>query len=230
MGTEYPIFSWRGGRSHGLLAPVKSPRTWLPVLAGWLLFAASGTAAATGATPAGGASTPRPLAQSQHFYAPVYKKEQYGTATSINDRCPVKHGPLNKTIRPSYVNRQTVGYCCHGCPPIFTEDPGHFLEMLKITVPDPVDPRRVASYDPKLRIFMNQEAYFFAGQDTKKRFQADPLRYAGTLTDPVSEKPFTPNRFSPHMHYKDRDYYFESTLTERQFAVSPQNYSTRREE
>ena len=166
----------------------------------------------------------------QPFYAPVYQKESYGGAMSINDRCPVKHGPLNKTIRPSYVNRQTVGYCCHGCPPIFTEDPAPYLQYLKITVPDPVDPRRVASYDSKLRLFLNQETYFFAGQDTKKKFLADPLRYAGTLTDPVSQKPFTATRFSPHMKFKDRTYYFESDLTERQFAVSPQKYSMRREE
>jgi YHS domain-containing protein len=225
MGTEYLIFGWRSGHSHGLLARVISLRTFMPALAGWLLIAAPGTAAATGATPA-----PRVPAQPQHFYAPVYKKEPYGTAMSINDRCPVKHGPLNKNIRPSYVNRQTVGYCCHGCPPIFTEDPGHFLEMMKISVPDPVDPRRVASYDPKLRIFLNQEAYFFAGPDTKKRFESDPLRYAGPLTDPVSQKAFTATHFSPHMKFKDRTYYFESQLTERQFAVSPKNYSTRREE
>src|SRR5438105_5006938 len=191
MGTEYSIFGWRSGRSHGLLARMISPRMFLPALAGWLLIAASGTAATT-----------RPPVQAQHFYAPVFKKETYGSATSINDRCPVKRGPLNKSVRPSYVNRQTVGYCCHTCPPLFTEDPGHFLGMLRISVPDPVDPRRVASYDPKLRVFLNQEAFFFSGQDTKKRFQADPLRYAGTLTDPVSQKPFTATRFSPHMQYK----------------------------
>lgn len=228
MDTEYPIFGWRSGHSHGLLPRVISLRTLLPAFAAWLLMAAPGTAA-TGATPAP-KGAPRPLAQPQHFYAPIFKKEMYGNAMSINDRCPVKHGPLNMKIRPSYVNRQTVGYCCHGCPPIFTEDPGHFLEMLKISVPDPVDPRRVASYDPKLRVFLNQEAFFFAGQDTKKRFEADPLRYAGTLTDPVSEKPFTATRFSPRMKFKDRTYYFESQLTERQFAVSPKSYSTRREE
>ena len=193
---------------------------------GCLLLAATATA---GQTPASKAPASR-TAMPQKFYAPSYQKEPYGGAMSINDRCPVKHGPLNKNIRPSYVNRQTVGYCCHGCPPIFTEDPAPYLQNLKITVPDPVDPKRVASYDPKLRIFLNQETYFFAGQDTKKRFLADPLRYAGTLTDPVSQKPFTATRFSPHMKYKDRTFYFESDLTERQFAVAPQSYSTRREQ
>ncbi|HXF59500.1 MAG TPA: hypothetical protein VN539_06725, partial [Candidatus Saccharimonadales bacterium] len=85
------------------------------LLAGGLLLSA----------PAGAVNTPAPAAKSppavqrhdpppKPFYAPVYKKEEYGAAVSINDRCPVKHGPLNKNIRPSYVNRQTVGYCCHG--------------------------------------------------------------------------------------------------------------------
>jgi len=102
--------------------------------------------------------------------------------------------------------------------------------MMKWTVPDPVDPRRVASYDPKLRVFYNQEAYFFAGQDTKKRFLADPLRYTGPLTDPVSQKRFQPTRFSPKTKYRDRVYYFESSLTQRQFAVSPKQYAARREQ
>ena len=212
--------------ARGLLVAVISRRSVRYALAGGFLFVASAASAA----PAPKASTP-PSHPSppQAFYAPVFKKEQYGNAMSINDRCPVKHGVLNKSIRPSFVNRQTVGYCCHGCPPIFTEDPGHYLTMMKITVPDPVDPRRVASYDPKLRVFLNQEAFFFAGPDTKKRFQADPLRYAGILTDPVTEKPFTPTRFSPHTKFGNRTFYFESTLTERQFAVSPKAYAMRRE-
>jgi len=201
-------------------------RTIPSLVLGWMLLAGSASASQDSAkTPASVSHTP----QQQQFYAPVYKKQMYGDALSINDRCPVKHGPLNMRIRPSYVNRQTVGYCCHGCPPVFTEDPAPFLEFLKIKVPDPVDPRRVASYDPKLRVFLNQETYFFAGPDTKKRFLADPLRYAGTLTDPVSQKPFTATQLSPHMKFKDRTFYFESDLTERQFALAPQNYATRRE-
>ena len=100
--------------------------------------------------------------------------------------------------------------------------------MMKITVPDPVDPRRVASYDPKLRIFLNQEVYFFAGEDTKKKFEADPLHYTGDLTDPISLKRFKPNRYSPKTKYEGRTFYFESTLSLRQFAVAPQNYAFRR--
>jgi len=101
--------------------------------------------------------------------------------------------------------------------------------MMNIKVMDPVDPRRVASYDPKLRVFLNQEAYFFAGNDTKRRFLANPLRYSGPLTDPVSQKRFKADRYSPKATFKDHTFYFESTLTQRQFAVSPKDYAFRRD-
>ena len=98
-----------------------------------------------------------------------------------------------------------------------------------MTLRDPVSPARTASYDPKLRVFLNQEGYFFSGNDTKKRFLADPFRYSGPLTDPVSQKRFQPNPRSPRTKYKDRTYYFESALTQRQFVVSPGTYAVRRE-
>lgn len=93
-----------------------------------------------------------------------------------------------------------------------------------------MDPRRVASYDPKLRVFLNQEAYFFAGQDTKKKFLADPFRYSGPLTDPVTQERFMPTRSSPRRTMGQRTFYFESSLTLRQFAVSPKTYEKRREQ
>jgi YHS domain-containing protein len=103
------------------------------------------------------------------------------------------------------------------------------LKRLEAVFRDPIYPARVASYDPHLRVFLNQETYFFSGQDTKKRFLSDPIRYSGPLTDPVSQKRFRPNAQSPHTKFNDRTYYFESPLTQRQFAVSPKDYILRRE-
>ena len=98
-----------------------------------------------------------------------------------------------------------------------------------MTLRDPLYPDRVASYDPRLRVFVNQEAYFFSRKDAMKRFLSDPLRYSGPLTDPISQKRFQPTSRSPKTKYNDRTYYFESTLTQRQFAVSPKDYATRRD-
>ena len=196
-------------------------------LVGLALAATSAGVAAPAPTPPK-AQKP-PLRTTQPLYAPVYQKERYDSVLSVNDRCPVRGGRLTPSIRPTYVNRLPVGYCCHNCPPIFTEDPGPFLKKLGVQLRDPLAPARVASYDPSLRVLLNQEAYFFAGKETMKRFQSDPLRYSGPLTDPVSQARFQPTARSPKTKYGNRTFYFESTLTQRQFAVSPDSYTKRRE-
>jgi YHS domain-containing protein len=103
------------------------------------------------------------------------------------------------------------------------------LKKLAVKLADPVYPARLASYDPKLRVFLNQEGYLFLDKDAMKRFRSDPLRYSGPLTDPVSQKRFQPTSRSPKAKFGNRTYYFESTLTQRQFALSPKDYAARRE-
>jgi YHS domain-containing protein len=196
-------------------------------LVGLALAATSAGVAAPAPTPP--AHQKPALRVSPPMYSEIYQKERYDSVLSVNDRCPVRGGRLTPSIRPTYVNRLPVGYCCHNCPPIFTEDPGPFLKKLGVQLRDPLAPARVASYDPSLRVLLNQEAYFFSGKETMKRFQSDPLRYSGPLTDPVSQTRFQPTSRSPKTKFKNRTFYFESTLTQRQFAVSPESYALRRE-
>jgi len=64
------------------------------------------------AAPAPKAKTPPPPRQNApRFYAPIFEKERYDSVLSLNDHCPVKHGKLNTNIRPTYINRQPVGFC-----------------------------------------------------------------------------------------------------------------------
>jgi len=60
-------------------------------------------------TPPASKQAPRPVPQK--FYAPVFAKAKYDSVLSVNDRCPVKRGRLNPNIRPTYINRQPVGFC-----------------------------------------------------------------------------------------------------------------------
>jgi hypothetical protein len=78
------------------------------VLAGFvaLLAPSAGIAA-----PAPKAKTPPPREIAPRFYAPIFEKERYDSVLSLNDHCPVKHGKLNTNIRPTYINRQPVGFC-----------------------------------------------------------------------------------------------------------------------
>jgi hypothetical protein len=68
-------------------------------------------AASAGMAPAPKAQTPPPRVMPQRFYAPIFEKEPYDSVLSLNDHCPVKHGKLNTNIRPTYINRQPVGFC-----------------------------------------------------------------------------------------------------------------------
>jgi len=113
MATEYLIFGWRSGRGHGLLCDVISLRKLILALAGSLLVAASSATAAPQPKPKTPPQPPKgvQVQQPQHFYAPVFQREMYDNQLSVNDRCAVKHGKLNKSIRPTYVNRQPVGFC-----------------------------------------------------------------------------------------------------------------------
>jgi len=100
---------------------------------------------------------------------------------------------------------------------------------LHITLPDPVEPSRTARYTPALGVFLNQEAYYFSSAGTKRRFLANPLRYAGLLTDPVTQVRFRPGARSPRAAYQGRTYYFASVDTRREFFAAPDSFSVRRE-
>ena len=101
--------------------------------------------------------------------------------------------------------------------------------QLRVKLRDPVYPARRAIYEPHLRVMLNQEAYFFSGKVALKRFQSDPTRYSGPLTDPVTQTRFQPTSRSPRLDFQGRTYFFESETTKRQFETAPATYSVRRE-
>lgn len=159
----------------------------------------------------------------------LYQKIKYGDSlVSPNDRCAVRKNPLNTHIRPVYVNRTPVGFCCSGCPPVFIQDPGRYLKELKIQLPDPVDAARPATLDTTLRAYVNQDVFLFASASTMKKFQKNPIKYCGMVGDVVNGNRFQPTRNSPTMEYNGRSFYFQSDSTRVTFAVSPELYWTRR--
>jgi len=63
------------------------------------------------ATAAPGKPAPPPQTRPQPFPTPNFIHEKYDGVLSVNDHCPVRHGKLHPSIRPTYVNRQPVGFC-----------------------------------------------------------------------------------------------------------------------
>ena len=99
---------------------------------------------------------------------------------------------------------------------------------MKVEIPCPVDPERMAIFDSDLRVRMNQEIYFFSSREAMRKFQADPRRYCGMLTDPVTQTRFKPMAKSPKMMHNGRAFYFAADSTCTTFQAAPDSLSRRR--
>jgi len=64
------------------------------------------------------------------------------------------------------------------------------------------------------------EIFFFSSRAAMRKFQADPIRYCGKLTDPVTQKRFRPTVKSPSTTHWNRTFYFESDSTRALFMAS----------
>jgi YHS domain-containing protein len=147
---------------------------------------------------------------------------------SINDFCPVRKARLDPKRKPVYVNGNPIGFCCSPCPVTFTADPEKYLRELHASFRCPVRPSRKAIFDSSLRARVNQDIFFFSSVDARNRFVKNPLRYAKTLTDPVSFERFHPGRNSPHVVFRGRDYYFAADSTLARFQAEPEKWFERR--
>lgn len=105
------------------------------------------------------------------------------------------------------------------------QDPQIQLQELGIAVPDAIDGKRPAVLDPAHRSFVNYETYFFADEDDKRRFDADPTASCGILTDPVTKKRFRPAPDSPRGSYDGRSYVFLDATSKEEFEKSPASYA-----
>ena len=146
---------------------------------------------------------------------------------SVNNQCPVRGGRIDPKRAPVYINNRAIGFCCMPCPSTFSYDPEKYLRAMKVSLNCPVRPARRAILDSSLRARINQDFFFFSSMAAMKQFQKDPLRYAGKLTDPVSQERFVPKKDSPRVTFRGRDYYFSSPSTLATFQATPERYFER---
>jgi YHS domain-containing protein len=147
---------------------------------------------------------------------------------SINDRCAVKEGALSAAIRPVYVNRQPVGFCCTTCPVVFVQGPEPYLKRMKARLADPVEPSKPARIAAGLRYHVNWEIFFFADRAHLEEFRRNVPKYCGLVTDPVTGTRFRPGPRSPVVLHAGRPYYFTSDATRRKFQAAPLDYAIRK--
>ncbi|MGE5178824.1 MAG: hypothetical protein ACM3PF_07025 [Bacteroidota bacterium] len=149
------------------------------------------------------------------------------SSISLNTICPVRKAKVDPNRDPVYVNGRAIAFCCHPCPSVFSQDPERYLRELKIAVRCPVNPARRAIIDSSLRMKINQDIFFFSSRTAMQRFEKDPLRFCGKLTDPVTRTRFRPTSASPHVTFRGRIYFFASDSTLARFQATPEKFYER---
>lgn len=107
---------------------------------------------------------------------------------------------------------------------VFVQDPEPYLMEQHLTVFDPLEPARPALLDGAHRSFVNYEVFLFSGDDTKRRFDADPMRWCGILTDPVTRERFRPAPQAPRRERDGRVFFFASQTSAEAFDAMPDMY------
>jgi len=105
--------------------------------------------------------------------------------------------------------------------------PESLLKNLGLSFNDPVRTTRAAKLDSTYRAWIGHDAFYFSSHDTREHFLHDPLRYCGSLTDPVTQVRFHPTKQSPTLKYHQRAYYFSSDSTRARFRSNPTFYAAR---
>ena len=106
------------------------------------------------------------------------------------------------------------------------QGPEPYLKDFHIELPCAVDTTAMAVLDPDHRAFVNHEVYFFSTAYAKQQFDAEPWRFAGRVTDPVSLDRLEPTASSPVRTAEGRLFLFGSDETASQFDREPARYST----
>jgi YHS domain-containing protein len=105
------------------------------------------------------------------------------------------------------------------------QDPQIQLKDLGLAVPDALDPGKAAVLDAAHRSFVNYETYFFADEDDKRRFDADPSASCGILTDPITKERFRPGSDSPRGSFGGRTYVFFTAANKATFEKTPEAFA-----
>jgi len=114
------------------------------------------------------------------------------------------------------------------CPGIFGKDPERYLKEERLAFRDPVHPGRAAVIDTTRRVLLNYEIFYFSDAAARRRFLADPTRYCGLLTDPVTRVRFHPDARSPRTDYRGRRYFFPDSTSLVAFLATPDSLALRK--
>lgn len=138
---------------------------------------------------------------------------------SVNAQCVMSHSKLSVKVRPLYVNRAPIGFCCVFCARDLSSSPEKPLREAGIKFACPVQRGATAAIDSTLRTWVDFELYYFSSPAARTKFLAEPERYTGPVTDPVLLTRFQPTRRSPRAEAAGRLWLFASDSTRTVFLA-----------
>lgn len=94
--------------------------------------------------------------------------------------------------------------------------------------PCAVHPDQPAILDASHRAFVNHEVYYFGSDEALQAFVAEPWKYTGRVTDPVTFERFAPTAASPHRSHGGRLFYFKAPETLAMFEADPATHGVPR--
>jgi YHS domain-containing protein len=101
------------------------------------------------------------------------------------------------------------------------QDVPGYLARKELSVPCYFDETRTAVLDAAHAVRLNYETFLFSDASLAREFAADPVRYCGLLTDPVSRRRFRPRSDSPRVEDEGVVYFFECAGTQARFRADP---------
>ena len=104
------------------------------------------------------------------------------------------------------------------------QDVDDFLVRQGLSLNDYLDDRRPAVLDEDHMAAVNYERFFFADEENRRRFEADPLTLCGTVTDPVSKSRFVPRPGARTLRREGILWVFASDATYERLRRDPKRY------
>jgi YHS domain-containing protein len=108
----------------------------------------------------------------------------------------------------------------------FVQGPERYLSDMGATFSCVVHPDQPAIIDARHRAFVNYEVYYFGSDEALLAFVAEPWKYTGRVTDPVTRERFVPTADTPRRSFGGRLMYLMTEENAAMFDRDPATYAT----
>lgn len=143
---------------------------------------------------------------------------------SLNDHCMVREDRLSERFPAVYINGHPVAFCCVPCSKAFVQNPLPFVQKQHLNFHCVVNTNKMATIDDKHQRKVNWEIFYLSDDDALAKFDKDPIKYCGILSDPVTGQRFRPGDDSPTETYRKQLFYFQSDSTKQVFDENPDGH------